>query len=295
MRGPLGSGQGSSAVGNRNLIGLGTVAIRFEAVHFTYPGASQAALRSLSLSLASGELLAVVGPNGSGKSTVAALANGLRVPGEGRVVVDGLCTSEPASVWDIRARVGLVMQNPDNQIVGTVVEDDVAFGPENLGVPRGEIRDRVDRALETVGLTGEGRREPHLLSGGQKQRLAIAGALAMSPAYLVLDEPTAMLDTTGRADVLAVLDRLRDTGVGIMHITHHLADVAAADRVIVLKGGEIAFLGSPAQLMADTARLEGFGLVLPPVGVLASRLRALGAGVPATALSAEAIMEALWR
>lgn len=275
-------------------MGLGAVAIRFEAVHFTYPGASQAALRGLSLALAPGELLAVLGPNGSGKSTLAMLANALRVPGEGTVVVDGLCTSEPADVWDIRSRVGLVMQNPDNQIVGTVVEDDVAFGPENLGVSRDEIRQRVDRALETVGLTGSERREPHLLSGGQKQRLAIAGALAMQPAYLVLDEPTAMLDTTGRADVLAVLDRLRDTGVGILHITHHLADVSAADRVIVLIGGEIAFSGTPAQLMADPSRLEGFGLALPPAGVLASRLRALGAAVPATALSAEAIVEALW-
>ncbi len=267
--------------------------IRFDGVEFSYGGASRRALAGISLDIGPGESLAVLGPNGSGKSTLALLANGLFLPSVGSVTVDGMCTGDPAATWEIRSRVGVVFQNPDDQIVGTVVEEDVAFGPENLGVPPAELRRRVDEALARTGLAGLERREPHLLSGGQKQRLAIAGVLAFDPAYLVLDEPTAMLDPRGRADVLSVLDRLRADGRGIVHVTHHLADVASADRVLVLVRGEIAFLGTPEALFERHDILAGFGLSLPPVAELVHQLRCLGLPVPATALCAESIVGAL--
>jgi energy-coupling factor transport system ATP-binding protein len=253
------------------------------------------AVRDVDLSLAAGELVVVLGANGSGKSTLARIMAGLLVPASGEVLVDGLSTRDIATAWDIRRLVGVVFQNPDNQIVGTVVEEDVAFGPENLGLPREEIRRRVDLALEAVGLAGFERREPHLLSGGQKQRLAIAGALAMSPTYLVLDEPTAMLDRGGRSDVLEVLEALRATGRGILHVTHHLADAAKADRVAVMDKGALAFCGSPAELMAISGRFSSLGLELPPVAVLAKHLREGGLAVSALAMDSESVVQALWR
>ncbi len=268
--------------------------IEFAGVTFAYPspGGDVVALRSVSLSVAPGESVAVLGANGSGKSTLALLANGLRLPREGSVLVDGMDTSDGAHVWDVRIRVGLVLQNPDNQIVATTVEEDVAFGPENLGVEPELIRERVARALETVGLGGLEGREPHHLSGGQRQRLAIAGALALEPAYLVLDEPTAMLDLQGRADVLGVLDTLRERGTGILHITHHLADAARADRVVVLDRGEVALSGTPVEVFAEES-LSSLGLAAPPIGELADALRAAGVPVPAAAYTAESVVEAL--
>lgn len=273
-----------------------TTGISFTDVHYRYPGPDGGidALRGISLCLAPGELLAVLGPNGSGKSTLGLLANGLLAPREGDVRVDGMDTADTRHTWDVRTAVGVVFQNPDNQIVGTVVEEDVAFGPENLGVERDEIRARVDRALATVGLTGMERREPHLLSGGQKQRLAIAGVLALDPAYLVFDEPTAMLDPVGRADVLGVIERLRAEGRGIIHITHHLVDIATADRVLVLVGGRAEFAGTPADLLGDPTRLAGWGLELPPVMRLTAALRDAGIEVPAAHTHPDAIVEALW-
>lgn len=263
-------------------------------VEFTYPGAQRAALRGVTLTLAAGETVAVVGANGSGKSTLARLCDGLLSPHRGAVVVDGMDTRDEGRARDVRARVGLVMQNPDDQIVGTVVEEDVAFGPENLRVPREELRRRVDESLAAVGLTGLERREPHLLSEGQKQRLAIAGALAMRPAYLVLDEPTALLDPGGRADVLSVLDRLSARGTGILHVTHDLADAAHADRVVALSLGAVAFDGDIGGLLADEELVAGLGLRVPPIAVLARSLRDLGVPVPADALSAESVVAALW-
>ena len=270
--------------------------ISFDEVSFAYrTGESTTpALTRVTFSLERGETLAVLGANGSGKSTLARLANGLFVPDEGAVVVDGATTSDADRIWDVRTSVALVFQNPDNQIVGTVVEEDVAFGPENLGVERAEIRRRVDTSLATVGLAGFERREPHLLSGGQKQRLAIAGALAMRPTYLVMDEPTSMLDPEGRADVLAVTRRLRSEGHGVLHITHDLSDVASADRVIVLARGAVVFAGSPESLLEDWTRLAGWGLAVPSVALLAQRLRELGWMVPLAALDAESVVEALW-
>ncbi len=269
--------------------------IRFDQVTYTYPGSPAPAVRGLDFTLDHGEVLVVLGANGSGKSTLAYLADGLFLPSQGCVHVDDLSTSDEAAVWSIRSKVGLVLQDPDDQIVGTVVEEDVAFGPENLGVPRDEIRTRVDAALEVVGLTGLERREPHLLSGGQKQRLAIAGALAMHPSYLVLDEPTAMLDSGGRRAVLSLVERLRAEGAGIIHITHRLDDAVDADRVLVLSQGESVFLDSPRSLFEQTELLESCGLELPRIARLRSGLVSRGIRVPEEALTPERIAEALCR
>lgn len=268
--------------------------IVFDTVTYTYPGSSAPAVADLSFSLAPGEWLAVVGANGSGKSTLARLVNGLLVPVSGRVEVDGMDTADEAHVWDVRRKVGLVIQNPDNQIVGTFVEEDVAFGPENLGVPRPELRERVDLALAAVGLTGLERREPHLLSEGQKQRLAIAGALAMKPSYLVFDEATAMLDVEGRTSVLGVIERLHATGTGVLQITHDLGESLRANRVLALRAGRVAYLGSPAGLLADADLLDDLGLAAPALAVMAAELGVTGAdgGLPATA---DELVEALWR
>jgi energy-coupling factor transport system ATP-binding protein len=271
--------------------------IRFENVSFAYrtPAATVEALRGVSFELAQGKTTVVLGANGSGKSTLARLVNGLLLPGEGCVEVDGLDTRSADSIWELRRRVGLVFQNPDNQIVGTTVEEDVAFGLENLGLPREEMRDRIAAALEAVGLLGYESREPHTLSGGQKQRLALAGALAMQPRYLVLDEPTSMLDSAGRADVLEVLARLRAQEHGILHVTHDLSDMVSADEVLVLSDGEIALGGTPAEVLSDPERLAAWGLALPPIALLASELRGLGVPVPAVTLDAEGVVSALCR
>lgn len=269
--------------------------IELSHVSVTYAGAGRPALDDVSLTVHPGRMLALLGSNGSGKSTLARLCNALLLPRTGTVTVDGMGTADADALWDIRSRVGFVQQNPENQIVGTVVEEDVAFGPENLGVPTHELRTRVDDALASVGLTGLERREPHLLSEGQKQRLAIAGALALRPSYLVLDEPTAMLDGAGRADVLDALAHLREQGVGIVHITHHLEDVLTADDLVILDGGRVAFAGTPADVLEAPARARRLGVELPSVVVLAEELRARGVEVPADAWSADAVVEALWR
>ncbi|MBN2847202.1 MAG: energy-coupling factor transporter ATPase [Coriobacteriia bacterium] len=264
-------------------------------VTFVYPGAERPALDGVSITVAPGECVALLGSNGSGKSTLARMCNALLVPEIGTVMVDGMDTRDHDAMWRIRSRVGFVQQNPENQIVGTVVEEDVAFGPENLGVAREELRTRVDAALAAVGLDGLQRREPHLLSEGQKQRLAIAGALALEPAYLVLDEPTAMLDGVGRAEVLAVLRGLRATGVGVLHITHRLEDVSDADRMVVLDCGRVAFDGTPDELLAAPGRAAALGLDLPPMTMLATALRDAGIDIPPGALDAETVVDALWR
>lgn len=268
--------------------------IVFEDVSLVYPGASAPALDGVSLAVSPGERLAVVGANGSGKSTLARLANGLLAPTRGTVWVDSIDTCDEEQVFEVRSKVGLVLQNPDNQIVGTVVEDDIAFGPENLGILREELRKRVDEAIAIVGLVGLERREPHLLSEGQKQRLAIAGALAMRPEYLVLDEPTAMLDPAGRAAVLGVLERLAADGHGIIHITHDMSEAARADRVVALDRGAVAYAGDPGTLLADAELLGQLGLEVPPLSAAAAVLRTLGFSVPAAPTS-EQLVEALWR
>jgi energy-coupling factor transport system ATP-binding protein len=270
--------------------------IEFDDVTFSYRPDSEPALHGVSLSIGPGEMVAIVGPNGSGKSTLARICDGLLTPTAGRVTVDGLDTADEAHIWEIRSLVGMVFQDPDDQIVGTVVEEDCAFGPENLGLPPLEIRSRVDAALAAVGLAGLERREPHLLSEGQKQRLAIAGALAMCPRYLVFDEPTAMLDPAGRRSAMAAMERLaRDQGHGVVVVSHDPADVARTDRVIALTAGRISFDGTPGELFSDTATLRACGLSLGSAGRLAERLRALGMPVPPTAVDAEGVVDALWR
>lgn len=273
--------------------------IRFEDVSFSYQGergsSGTHALREVALELRDGEMLAVVGANGSGKSTLALLANGLLLPTKGRVFVDDIDTSDSSRIEDVRVAVGLVFQQPDNQIVGTTVEEDVAFGPENLGLPRDEIRRRVDDALLAVDLADVAQREPHLLSGGQKQRLAMAGAVAMRPRHLVLDEPTSMLDAEGRREVGTIVKRLRAAGTSIVLITHDLAEALVADRVAVLGDGSVAFCGPPEALASDEALLAGAGISIPPIVRLAARLREDGFAVPATVVDAPGVASALWR
>ena len=254
-----------------------------------------AALDGVSLELHPAEHVAVLGANGSGKSTLARLVNGILLADTGTVEVDCIDTRDGHRVRELRERVGIVFQRPDDQIVATSVEDDVAFGPENLGLPREELRRRVDAALAAVGLSGLERREPHLLSGGQKQRLAIAGALAMRPAYIVLDEPASMLDPAGRTGVLAIIESLLAAGTGVLHITHDLADVLTADRAVVLDRGRVVFEGDVDELLGEEGLLERSGLEVPPLSVLAAALRAAGATVPVGVAEPRALVEALWR
>lgn len=269
--------------------------ITFDRVRFRYSADAPWALDGVSFDVSPGEVVALLGANGSGKSTVVRLTNALLLPASGTVTVDGAPTSDPAGVRTLRASVGVVFQRPDDAIVATAVEDDVAFGPENLGLARGEIRRRVDLAIRTVGLQGLERREPHLLSGGQKQRLVIAGALAMEPRYLLLDEPTSMLDPAGRADVLDLIGTLRNSGKGVLHVTHDLGAAASADRALVLSGGRIVFSGTPAQLFASGDRLGAWDLELPPITRLAHELSGLGAPAPTDAVSAAQVVDALCR
>jgi len=260
---------------------------------FQYPGAENMAIQGLELTVEQGQVLAVAGANGSGKSTLALLLNGLLAPTTGSVTIDEMSTTDADFAWKVRSTVGVVFQNPENQIVGTVVEEDVAFGPENLGVDRAEIRSRVDGALLAVGLEHLKRSEPHLLSGGQKQRLAIAGALALQPDYLVFDEPTSMLDPVKRQNVLAIIETLRSEGRGIVHITHHLQDVVTADAVLILREGQVAYRGTPEGLFSSSDSLGNLGLALPPVATLGNRLRDAGIPLPSTCMTAESIVSFL--
>jgi energy-coupling factor transport system ATP-binding protein len=258
--------------------------------------AESPALDGIDLEIPAGQWVAIAGPNGSGKSTLAKHFNALLIPTRGRVLVDGLDTADPSLVWEVRRRVGMVFQNPDNQIVATVVEEDVAFGPENLGVPQAELRRRVDESLARVGMTQHARREPHQLSGGQKQRVAIAGALAMHPACLVLDEATSMLDPVGRADVLSLMQRLnRQLGLTVVHITHHMEEALIADRVLVMGRGRVIKDEPPERLFLDQAAIEAAGLELPPVIRLAGRLRDHGLPIPSGLLSVQDLVGAIVR
>ena len=222
------------------------------------------ALDGISLDIEKGSFVAVVGMNGSGKSTLAKCLNGLLAPTEGRVIVDGFDTAEEAHIWDVRSRVAMVFQNPDNQIVSSIVEDDVAFGPENLGIEPGEIRRRVDEALKRVGMYERRNKGAHMLSGGQKQRLAIAGALAMRPECIVFDEPTAMLDPKGRARVMEIIRDLHAEGITCVLITHFMSEAEQADRIIVLKGGKVLCDRTPGELFSDREMIERAGLEMPP-------------------------------
>jgi len=271
--------------------------IRVDSVSVAYqvPGGRVRALSDLSLDVQRGEWLTVIGHNGSGKSTLAKLLNGLVIPGRGTVTVDGLSTADDEERKRIRQIVGMVFQDPDNQIVATVVEEDVAFGPENLGLPRAEIRERVDDAMRRLEIGDLRLRAPHQLSGGQKMRVAIAGVLAMRPAVLVLDESTAMLDPSGRAEVLEAARGLHRDGVTIVAITHFMSEVTLADRVVVLAEGQIALEGEPRALFARPERLRELELDVPQVTEIAARLRARGVDVGIVPLTVNELADAYVR
>ena len=256
--------------------------------------AEKLALRGVTAAVEKGEFVAVLGHNGSGKSTFAKLLNAILLPTDGVVWVDGLDTRREELIFEVRETAGMVFQNPDNQIVATVVEEDVAFAPENLGLPQAEIRKRVDEALDTVGMRDFARHAPHLLSGGQKQRIAIAGVLAMRPKVLVLDEPTAMLDPKGRAEVMKTVRRLnRETGMTVILITHHMDEAAEADRVLVMDHGRIIMDGTPRDIFSRVDEVRAVSLTVPQTVDLLYRLRGTGADVPIDALTVDECADAL--
>ena len=227
--------------------------------------AGKRAIKGISLDVQKGSFVAIVGMNGSGKSTLAKCFNGLILPTSGSVTVDGMDTRDDSKLWDIRRRVGMVFQNPDNQIVSSIVEDDVAFGPENLGIPPEEIRDRVDQALRQVGMYEHRLKGAHMLSGGQKQRIAIAGAVAMRPECIVFDEPTAMLDPKGRESVMSIIRQLNSEGITTILITHFMSEAVQADRVVVLRNGNVIADRIPREIFSDSELIREAGLELPPV------------------------------
>ena len=263
----------------------GSLAISCEELTFSYPGSKEPALSEISFELRPGEYVGVVGPNGGGKSTLVRLLNGLLRPDSGRIRISG---HDPATEpFEVRRQLGVLFQNPENGLVAPFVEDDVAFGLENLGVPREEMRERVARAIRAVGLEGYERREPHTLSGGEKQRVALAGLLAVEPEILVLDEPTSMLDASGRREVLERLEALR-AEKAVLHVTHHLEELLDADRILVLNGGKLVADESPERLLSEPNRLLENKLVLPVVPRLA-----LALGLPADLRTPEELAEAI--
>lgn len=272
--------------------------IRTENLQYAYPADEGAepvlALKGVDLTIEQGSFVVVLGHNGSGKSTLAKTLNGVLLPCGGHVYVEGMDTLDEHLLLAIRRTVGMVFQNPDNQIVANVVEEDVAFAPENLGVPPEEIRRRVDDALKAVGMYEFREHAPHLLSGGQKQRIAIAGVIAMQPRCIVLDEPTAMLDPIGRADVLRTIKALnRQRGVTVVLITHHMDEAAQADRLVVMAKGRVIADGAPKEIFQDVEGLKAVGLTVPETTQLLWELRREGLDVPLDALSDEECAQAL--
>jgi energy-coupling factor transporter ATPase len=262
--------------------------IQLRNVSFSYPAQQTGqvfALRDINLDIQQGEYLAVLGHNGSGKSTLARLLNGLLLPTVGQVSVDGLDTTDELHIRDIRQRVGMVFQSPDNQLIANTVEEDVAFGPENLGIPRPELLDRVNQALVLAGMGDFRRRPPHMLSAGQKQRVAIAGILAMRPSCLILDEATAMLDPAGRKEVLEIAHNLHESGTTIIAITHNMEETLQAGRIAVLSQGQLALTGTPREIFSQAGRLRTWGLGLPPITALAHELNHRHDSFPADCLN----------
>ena len=276
------------------------VMIETKELTYTYPApegeTNPPALRGVSVTIEKGSFTVVLGHNGSGKSTFAKHLNAVLLPCGGAVYVEGMDTRDERMLLEIRRRTGMVFQNPDNQIVANVVEEDVAFGPENLGVPTAEIRRRVDDALAVVGMEQFARHAPHLLSGGQKQRIAIAGILAMEPECIVLDEATAMLDPAGRREVIDTVRRLnRERGITVVLITHHMAEAENADRVIVMNDGQVAMDGAPHDVFAQVDRLHELGLAAPDTVELLHLLREAGMDVPLTGLTVDECADTICR
>ncbi len=272
--------------------------IEFKNVYYSYNSGTESetpAVKDFSLNIEEGEFIALVGHNGSGKSTVAKLINGLILPGSGTVTVDGMRTDEKDKLFDIRKTVGVVFQNPDNQMIATIIEDDVAFGPENIGLPPKEISERVDWALECVGMAGHRKGTPFRLSGGQKQRIAIAGVLAIKPRVIVLDESTAMLDPVGRDEVMKVVKRLRDREkMTVIMITHFMEETLDADRIVVMNDGCICMQGG-REIFERSAELETIGLDVPPIKRIADKLRDRGVQLPGGIFDAETLAGELCR
>ena len=259
--------------------------IKIENLHYTYPGDDAESLKGVSLEIERGSFVAVLGHNGSGKSTLAKHLNAILLPTEGKVLIDGIDTADENNLLKIRSTVGMVFQNPDNQIVANVVEDDVAFAPENLGVEPAEIRERVDNALKAVDMYEFRLHAPHLLSGGQKQRVAIAGVIAMQPEVIVLDEPTAMLDPKGRREVIDTVTKLcREKGITIVLITHHMSECIDADRIIVMSNGDVVADGTPQEVFSQVELMHSEGLAVPATTELMWQLNNKGFNLPLTAL-----------
>ena len=255
---------------------------------------TRAALAGVDFAVNKGEFVAVLGHNGSGKSTLAKQINCLLLPTSGQVWVKGICTADDDRTWDVRSSVGMVFQNPDNQIIATIVEEDVAFGPENLGIPPAEIRNRVDEALAMVGMSEYAGSPPHFLSGGQKQRIAIAGILAMRPDIIVFDEPTAMLDPIGRREVMKVVEQLnQEEKITIIFITHFMDEAAQADRIVVMEDGKIAMTGTPPEVFSEIEALKAIGLDVPHCAEIAHRLRLSGIDLPDGILTIDELVEAV--
>ncbi len=262
-------------------------------VKFIYNGEVDIlALDGIDAVIRKGEFVAILGHNGCGKSTLAKHLNALLLPVEGKVLIDGMDTRDLDKIWEIRKKCGMVFQNPDNQMVATVVEEEVAFGPENLGIPPEEIRERVKNALESVGIGGMEKASSNLLSGGQKQRLAIAGIIAMQPDYIVLDEATSMLDPKGRREVLDTVKRLnKEEGITIIYITHSMEEASIADRIIVMEKGKVVLEGTPKEVFSQVEKMKSLRLDVPPMTYLAHILREKGLSIPKDVLTTEEMVE----
>ena len=271
--------------------------IKTENLKFTYPpdaaGIAKEALKGIDLTIEKGSFVAVIGSNGSGKSTLSKNLNGLLVPTEGAVYVSGMDTKDQELIYDIRQKVGMVFQNPDNQIVSSIVEDDVAFGPENLGVDPEIIRKRVDASLDSVKMGAYKKKSPHMLSGGQKQRIAIAGAIAMRPECIVFDEPTAMLDPAGRKDVVNIIKELNEEGITTILITHFMEEAARAGRIVIIHRGNIVMDGSPAEIFRRADELELLGLDVPDAVKVAAKLREKGLEIPEDVIDEDGLADAV--
>jgi len=271
--------------------------IRIENLIFEYKREEEQevvrAIDNVSLEIPRGSFTAIIGRNGSGKSTLAKNLNALLLPTSGEIWIDGYNTSDPESLWQVRQRAGMVFQNPDNQLVSSIVEDDVAFGPENLAIPPDEIRIRVDESLKAVGMYEERKKAPHMLSGGQKQRIAIAGVVAMKPQCIILDEPTAMLDPRGRDAVMAIMKKLHQEGITILLITHFMEEAAQAERVIIMDQGRICMDGTPEEIFARSREIRELSLDVPLPVELAEGLRENGIPVPRSIITTEEMVDYL--
>ena len=279
----------------KTIISIKDLVFRYENGSGQDSGESDPVIRGVTLDIEEGSFVAVIGKNGSGKSTLARCINALLLPTEGDVFVDGMNTRSDDDLLAIRQTAAMVFQNPDNQIVSSIVEDDVAFGPENLGVPPEQIRKLVDESLESVKMGEYKNRQPHLLSGGQKQRIAIAGAIAMRPKCIVFDEPTAMLDPSGRKEVMKIIKELNESGITAVLITHFMEEAARADRIIVMDEGIVRMDGSPAEIFRRAGELKEMDLALPPAAQIAGGLRMRGIDIPLDIIDEEGLVEAICR